>query len=87
MSADDDAPRMSEYEDGEEPYRTSCHSDGIDVERETLSDGSHAYNVRLTQPDGVRLRFGCINEISAWNFADELAAVSHVTVLEDAQVC
>jgi hypothetical protein len=76
-------PRMARYSDGAAPRKSEPHSEHIAVECETLSDGSFVYNVLFNQPDGLRLRIGCLNEKHAWDFADALSDVS-VTVLADA---
>jgi len=76
-----DTPRMADYTEGREPYMYEPHGETTAVERETLSDGSNAYNVIYTQPDGLKLRIGCTNERHAWDFADEIDRVAHVTVL------
>lgn len=78
-----DEPKIGNYADGEAPYMYEPHSEGVLVEREELSDGSHVYNVRYSQPDGLRLRIGVISEEYAWALAEELARVAHVTVLGD----
>jgi len=78
-----EGPKIGVYADGEAPYMYEPHSEGVNVEREELSDGSHVYNVQYSQPDGLRLRIGAYSEEHAWALAEELANVAHVTVLED----
>ncbi len=76
---------ITDYQDGAEP-----HSDGISVERSVLSDGSVAYNVLYRDTAAaadakgrpLALRFACTSEEAAWDFADELAAVSWVEEIE-----
>lgn len=76
--------KFADYEDGTEP-----HSDGVEIERSVLSDGSVAFNVlyrdTAASADGkgkaLALRFACIDEKAAWAFADALESVSWVEEL------